>query len=256
MSKKIMKTKLIKKYFGDVIKEDDFEYVGADSVAWKFIRQKGKVSQEIYIVRERFCSNLITLFLFTGMPGWGTQEPQDFIEKYKNREYWRYETEEEFIEILQEFAQIIKEYGLDMLDKMSKPKDAIFVTPEMNQYLYESYETIVAEANQKYDFVKSGREGIAQIVNLIFQKKDENYEDVKMFLVEMAALYVQIIRNDLGGDLSMEKNKCILKNIGKGKRFTIPILYSMSEWKMWHSGEIAEPDLLNSFLLREYKDLK
>ena len=46
MAKKIMKSKLIKRYFGDVIKEDGFEYAGADSMAWKFTKQKGKVRQE------------------------------------------------------------------------------------------------------------------------------------------------------------------------------------------------------------------
>ena len=45
MAKKFNKTKLIKKYFGDVIKEYGFEYGGADAWTWNFFRLKENVKQ-------------------------------------------------------------------------------------------------------------------------------------------------------------------------------------------------------------------
>lgn len=236
MAKKIMKSKLIKRYFGDVIKEDGFEYAGADSMAWKFTKQKGKVRQEIYIVQDRFLPNKIGMFLFTGVYGWGTQQPCDFVEKYKNKEYWDYETEEEFVVILQEFAAIVKEYGLEMLNQMCTPKDPIYPTPEMNRYLYESYESLIERIYMKYDFEKTGEAGIKNISMLLYQNKDVEFNEVKDFLIDMAVLYIKIMKDDIGGSLILENDMCILGKIGKNKREILPLADVISIWKYFHNG--------------------
>jgi len=256
MAKKIMKTKLIKKYFGDVIREYGFEYICADSLAWKFTRQKEKISQEIYIVQDRFFPNKVGMFFFTGVYGWGTQQPCDFVEKYRHKEYWKYETEEEYIANLQEFAEIVKKYGLDMLEKMCTPKDSIYPTSEMEQYLYESYELLIEEAHKKYDFEKSGEEGIENILKLMYERKNKSFDEVKEFLVEMAALYAEIIINDISGKLIMEKDKCCLGDIGKNKRFIWLLLYSVEEWKEYHNSLIDESKFSESVLLINYRELK
>ena len=203
MAKKLNKTKLIKKYFGDVIKEYGFEYSGADAWTWNFFRQKENVKQKIIIMRHRFFADQIKLIFFTGVYRWGDQEPHDFIEKYKDKEFWIYETEEEYIGILQEFAGIVKDYGLERLEKMLVPSDPIFATPEMHQYLYENYELLIAETDTKYDFEKTGEEGIKNISSLLYQNKDREFEEAKEFLIDMAAIYLEIFKNDMGERLCL-----------------------------------------------------
>ena len=80
-------------------------------------------------MRHRFFANQIKLIFYTEVYRWGDQEAHDFIEKYKDKEFWIYETEE-YIDILQEFAGIVRDYGLKRLDEMLVPNDPIYATPE------------------------------------------------------------------------------------------------------------------------------
>ena len=253
MAKKLNKTKLIKKYFGDVIKEYGFEYGGADAWTWNFFRQKENVKQEIIIMRHRFFADQIKLIFFTGVYCWGDQEPRHFIEKYKDKEFWIYETEEEYIGILQEFAGIVRDYGLERLEEMLVPSDPIFATPEMHQYLYENYESLIAEADTKYDFEKTGEEGINNISMLLYQNRDKAYEEVKEFIVVMSALYIEIIIKDIGGKVVFENRKCILKEIGRQKHQTLPLVDVISIWKHCHKGGQFNID---SGLIIEYRQMR
>ena len=253
MAKKFNKTKLIKKYFGDVIKEYGFEYSGADAWTWNFFRQKEDVKQEIIIMRHRFFADQIKLMFYTGVYRWGDQEPRHFIEKYKDKEFWIYETEEEYISILQEFAGIVRDYGLERLDEMLVPSDPIYPTPEMHQYLYENYESLIAEANIKYDFEKTGEEGARNVSRLLYQNKDREFEEVKEFLIAMAALYIEIIMNDIGGKVVFENKKCILKEIGRHKHQTLPLADVVSIWKYCHKGGQFNID---NGLIIEYRQMK
>lgn len=234
---KLNKTKIIKKYFGEVIKEEGFEYSHADAWTWNFFRKKANVKQEIILMRNRFFSNQIKLIFATGVYGWGDQEPRCFVEQYRNKEFWEYNSEEEFIAILQEFTEIVKKYGLDMLERMGTPKDPIYPTLEMNQCLFESYESSVAEVCLKYHFNKTGEEGIKEICMLLYQNKDKEYEEVKDFLIEMAVLYIKTVKDDLGGSLMFEGDKCILRNIGVNKRLRLPLAEVLCMWKIYHNEE-------------------
>lgn len=66
---KLNKTKIIKKYFGEVIKEEGFEYSHADAWTWNFFRKKANVKQEIILMRNRVFSNQIKLIFATGVYG-------------------------------------------------------------------------------------------------------------------------------------------------------------------------------------------
>lgn len=155
-------------------------------------------------MRHRFFANQIKLIFYTEVYRWGDQEAHDFIEKYKDKEFWIYETEEEFIGILQEFAGIVRDYGLERLDEMLVPSNPIYPTPEMHQYLYENYEPLIAEAGAKYDFEKTGEEGIRNVSRLLYQNKDREFEEVKEFLIAMAAIYLEIFKNDMGERLYLK----------------------------------------------------
>ncbi len=253
MAKRLNKTKLIKKYFGDIIKEYGFEYGGADAWTWNFFRQKENVKQEIIIMRHRFFAYQIKLIFYTGVYCWGDQEAHDFIEQYKNKEFWAYETEEEFIDILQEFAGIVRDYGLERLDKMLVPSDPIFATPEMHQYLYESYESLIAEVDKKYDFDKTGEEGIRNVSRLLYQNKDREFEEVKEFLIDMAVIYLEIFKNDMGGKIVFENGKCRLEETGISHQNAVfPLISIVSKWKGYRQNITAEED----FLVIKYQQLK
>lgn len=254
MEKKLNKTKIIKKYFGEVIKKEGFEYSHADAWTWNFFRTKENIKQEIILMRNRFFSNQIKLIFATGVYGWGDQEPRFFVEQYRNKEFWEYDSEEELIAVLQEFTEIVKKYGLDMLERMCTPKDPIYPSLEMNQCLFESYESTVADVCLKYNFHKTGEDGINDVCRLIYQNKDKEYEEVKDFLIEMAMLYTKIIREDLGGSLAFEGDKCILRNIGVNKHLGLPLADVLCMWKQFRNGE--SNDNKNNVILSIYQQMK
>lgn len=85
---------------------------------------------------------------------------------------------------------------------------------------------------------------------LIYQNKDKEYEVVKDFLIEMAMLYTKIIKDDLGGSLIFEGDKCILRNIGVNKRLRLPLAEVLCMWKIYHNEE--SNDNKNNVMLSIY----
>lgn len=73
--------------------------------------------------------------------GWRDQEPRHYLEEYKNKEFWKYNSEEEHIEVIQQFVDIIKNYGLEVLGHVLIPTENVFSTPETEKKLYESYQS-------------------------------------------------------------------------------------------------------------------
>ena len=54
----------------------------------------------------------------------------------------------------------------------------------------------------------------------------------------------------------MEGNKCFLKDIGKNKRFILPMLYSVETWKMYHKTKNTNSKISESILLIKYRQMK
>lgn len=257
MAKRINKAKRIKQYFGDIIKEYGFEYAGANAGIWLFVRKKNKVMQEVFLQQHRFFPNQVKMVFHTYAFGWRDQEPRNYMEEYKDQEFWEYDTEEEYIEILKEFAGILKSHGLEMLEKMLIPADPIYPTEEMERKLYESYSVLIEEAHIKYPFERTGEEAVRKVSELIYQSKDKDYEDVKDFLIEMAAIYMEIWINDMGGKVVLEQvaemDKCLLKETGIRKTAFVWILLSIvGRWKDCRRNIDDE----NDWLISKYRDLK
>ena len=254
MEKKFKKTKVIKQYFGDVIKEEGFTYAGADALGWGFFRERKGIRQEVILMQHRFFPNQIKLIFSTGVIGWGDVEPRDFLEEYKHKEYWEYGSEEELAGILQEFAGIVRDHGLDMLERMLTPKDPMYVTPEMNQCLYESYESLIPKVCQKYGFDKTGKEGIKVILERLYENRDKEFEEAKGFLIEMAALYTKVLKDELGGRLVLDRNICDLRDIGptKGSSWTLGEVFA--EWMDYRNGKSHENE--EGLMLAVYRQMK
>ena len=136
---------------------------------------------------------------------------------------------------------------------MLVPSDQIFATPEMHQYLYENYELLIAETDTKYDFEKTGEEGIKNISSLLYQNKDREFEEAKEFLIDMAAIYLEIFKNDMGGKIVFENEICILEETGIHHRNAVyPLMGIVSKWKGYRENLVDGED----FLVITYQQLK
>lgn len=244
------KSKLIKKYVGDEIKREGFAYVGFSGGTWNFSRREGNIKQEIIIIQHRFFSNQVKLVFNTGVYGWGDQELRNFIPQYKNHEFWNYESEEDYIEILRLFSKIIFEYGLDILEKMSKPRNSIYPTPELNKYLYEYYMNNCENIDRLF-YDRDCKIEIEEISRILFEYKNEDFINLQELLIKLAARYTRAIQNVLGGELILEDNKCILKKIGNKQGLILPLSLIITRWKQYHEKIDVDYDIL----LAQYQQL-
>lgn len=258
MVKRINKAKLIKQYIGEVIKEYGFQYAGSQAgIIWLFERQKNGVKQEVYLQEIRFV-HMVTMRFQSYTYGWGRPiQPGDYVEKYRNQEFWEYHNEEEYVRILEEFANILKTHGLEMLEKMLVPADPIYPTEEMERKLFGSYSLLVKEAYTRYPFERTGEEAVRKVSEFIYQNKDRDYEEVKDFLIEMAAIYMEICMNDIGGKVALEqmagKEVCLVKGIGdSGSGEIEPLSLIIDRWKLNHNNILVDENLL----LLEYYEFK
>ena len=87
------------------------------------------------------------IMLYTSAKGHGMKEIGTILPEYKSKEYWKVETDEEFISLMNFFAGFLKDYGLDELDKMLVEKPDSFETPERKEWFKEHR----LELFEKYD---------------------------------------------------------------------------------------------------------
>lgn len=240
------KVKLVKQYFGEAVKKEGFSYEGEKAGEYIFSREKDGILQQIKISKDSRLEQRLELLFATGRTGWKIRGLGDFIKEYKKKRYWYYETAEEFAGLMQEFAELVHQYGLAILEQMSVPKPKskeivmIKATPEMGERLYESYDRILAEADKKYEVTLKGIEGIQSIEGLIYEKKDKPYEEAKDFLVEMAVLYVAIYRYEPGWEAEFADKEGTLRIAFPGYEYHLrPLDPVVDLWAGFHSGSCS-----------------
>ena len=267
MAVRFGKVKLVKQYFGEAVKKEGFSYEGEKAGEYIFSREKDGILQQIKISKDSRLEQRLELLFATGRTGWSIRGLGDFIKEYKKKRYWYYETAEEFTELMQEFAELVHQYGLAILEQMSVPKPKskeivmIKATPEMGERLYECYDRILAEADKKYEVTLKGIEGIQSIEGLIYEKKDKNFEEVKDFLVEMAAMYIAVYGYEPGWEAEFADKEGTLRIAFTRYEYHLkPLDLVVELWAGFHSGSRSleeGTDLEGQFLsYLQYKNIR
>jgi len=207
-----MKTKkLILDVIGEAVKEYGFSYTPVPKVpsVWEFTKKVGIITQTIrlYNVHLGFGKKIALHFITTAWGHEGGTDATYLIPKERRPEYgcWECENEGELEEVLLEFVEIIKNYGIKELDRMSIEEEVI-PTNEMGRKLADSYEML----NKKFinenqlDVDNRIKENMKQWFKTIQQKievtQDNPYQDVHEMLVEITAFVGEQLRKDLGGE--------------------------------------------------------
>ncbi len=144
------KNKNIKEIIGTILKEKGFEFIRCEKkIIYDFKRQLDGVEQHVYIQQHTIVDPEYKIMLYTTAKGHGMKEIGTILPEYEAKEYWKAESDEEFISVMEFFAQFLEDYGLEELDKMLVEKPDSFETPERKecfkehrQELYEKYDAI------------------------------------------------------------------------------------------------------------------
>lgn len=234
------KGKLIKKYIGNTVINKGFEYQGYSVGQWIFTKKKDRIEEKIIIEQDRWNKNKIKLVLFTGISGWGYQEIRDFIEGYKQKEYWTFKTEEEYIQILEFFSDILRTRGLIHLEKMCSHKPGEFPIEEMSRKLYYNYNKLLEESKKKW-----GQLETKKIKEILYTNREKSLEKVEELMLELSVQYTEIILREQGGELIMVGHQFALGKIGKENRILYPLLIITTSWKQYHENIPIEHNILN-----------
>jgi hypothetical protein len=212
----LRKITIIKKVMGEGLKPYGFEYYETRPNTWIFRRRKQEVNQFIDVYQSQY-SQAIRLELYTSLDLYDRKEIRQFYPEWAEncgeRWFWDFTDKESFIQVLKEFLSIIIECGLNTLDALSIPtrKTLIKAGEEMYRKLYEEHDSLCDSFIKKYSVsINATRQGIEKILQIMRDKKDEDYESMKELLLEMAAYYGNALCYEFRGKWIWDTDRCRL----------------------------------------------
>lgn len=234
MLKKII---VIKKVLGEGLRPYGFEYYETSPNTWTFMRKKNEVEQYIDVYQSQF-DQAVRVELYTSLDLYERKEIDQFYpyweEKCNEQYFWYFSDKESFIQVLTMFLEIILEYGLDTLDKLSIPtRENSKITKDMFRLLYEQHDVLCEKFIKEYQVaVNEITEGIEKLYQLIIIKQDEKYESMKELFVEMASYYGNALCNAFKGKWIWENDSCTIMLKGKyGRNEFFPLQSIVACWK-------------------------
>lgn len=215
---KMDKAVLNKKYIGDVFEDYGFQFKALTNGNCTLYKKEDGIVKTIQIISHKCDESLVTFELFTNVPRTGMVRAFDLKSANFNSDfpgYWRWENEQEYIQVIKSIAELLLEEGLSVFDKLSIRPESVD-TDEMARNLFYHHDDLAKRFQEKYDIKEADftKENIDSWFKIIMSRceelKKENVSDVRNELLEMAAfLGVQIERNLQGKWSKYEKDNFI-----------------------------------------------
>lgn len=196
------KTQIIKSIVGKRLEPYGFKYLKSDGISRVFLREvtgvkryydpeNDVVKQYIDIQESRYGQSLIVRY-FTDAYGYEAVCSLDQLNKYSIDGWIQYTDENSYREKMGLLADLIVEYALDELDKMSV-EDEIIPTKAMAEELFENHKQLAQEFIREFH-LKTIPEKIEDldewknfIKELMLSVMDQTYEEIKPLLLKVAA---------------------------------------------------------------------
>ena len=236
------KTRIIKKIIGTVLAEKGFKYIRCERrLVWTFGRKIGDVEQKVYIQQHDYLEDDYKLMFWTSAKGNGMKEIGSILSEYKKKEYWRAETDAEFVDVMEFFAKFIREYGFDLLEDMLTEKPDSFETPERKQYFKEHRKELAAKYDAIYHIIGNGTpiEQLNHIDDVLFENREaeetpEEIERINELWLGMAAILIEIVL-DFQGDAKVAYDTYRVELQFNRSAFDImPIYLIVQAWGDYH----------------------
>ena len=236
------KTRIIKKIVGTVLAEKGFKYIRCERrLVWTFGRKIGDVEQKVYIQQHDYLEDDYKLMFFSSAEGNGMEEIGGVLPEYKEKAYWRAETDDEFVEVMEFFATFIREHGFDLLEDMLTEKPDSFETPERKQYFKEHRKELVKKYDDIYHILGNGTpiEQLNHIDDVLYENRvaeetPEEIERINELWLGMAAILIEIVL-DFQGDAKVAYDTYRVELQFNRSAFDImPIYLIVQAWGDYH----------------------
>ena len=194
MDNKTNRGKLVRKYIGEEIEKFKFEYKGYQNDSWKYERKFKGVIQTISIYPYRFDQRMITFELYTDVKNsayaseMGTNVIQagmieDITTNSEMRGYWKYDTEDELIEVLNDMKDVLMKKGMRILVQLSKGEEETD-TAEMYHELYFNHDELCEKFIKKTGIKATGFD--EKNINNWFEVIEERVGKIKDKMIDSA----------------------------------------------------------------------
>lgn len=251
------RAQLIKKVIGEAIEEFGFVYEGYSRDEYchiyTFVRKKRVIKQYIWIETQPSLSEggVVKLSFMSSANSMKAVQGAYLIESDFERESdgLVFKTEEELTQILYLFNDVIRQKGLDILQKIRRSGGKAAPKKRTQWKLYQEHEGLNEEYRKKYGLEETeSTTGLMQkIYDVILENKDRKFAEVEELLVGLAAVYGDQIVRKCGGQWKWysEHNSCMIEGIF-GSRAENPLLTVISQWRYWKYRDIE-------CLIREFR---
>ncbi len=191
----------IKDIIGNAIKEKGFAYNRREQkIIYDFKRQINDVGQHIYVQQHNVIDSEYKIMLYTTAKGHGMKEIGTILPEYEAKEYWRAESDEEFVSLMEFFADFLQEHGLDELDKMLVEKPDSFETPERKAWFKEHREELFEKYESKYHVMDEAKtyDRLMKIDEILYENREANEDEesekqVQELWLGMVAILSEIV---------------------------------------------------------------
>ena len=228
-----------------------FSYSGYEGLRWTFSRDMNGNIQYVVIQKSNWGDSYY-LEIFTSTNQQMLRVP-DITGNPRDFECLFYQNEKEQVEVLSKLANIVICYGLDKFNTI-KPVKTYGITLEMKQKLFEEKQFMVEKFLEENQFTDLDDERVLQVLQEKLKKlQEKEYEEVKDNLVEIAAVYGELIVQSVGGKWEHNNGITGIAPIPVYIR-VIPISDILRAWKATGSSALLQEYIAKLLEIYQYID--
>lgn len=206
-----MKRNMVREIMEKKLSPYGFAYVGYELLCWTFAREMNGVKQYVVIQKSNWGDSYY-LEIYTSSNQYPLRIPEitGDLTKFENLDYHN-ETEQR--EVLNELADIVIKYGLERFNTI-KPVKIYKATPEMHQKLFEEEKNLTKNFLQRHQYESINDERVLMILQQeINMLQGKEYEEVQDRLVELAAVYGNLVIESMGGEWENRNGKTYIGQV-------------------------------------------
>ncbi|MDW2797642.1 hypothetical protein RZO55_08645 [Clostridium boliviensis] len=248
----MQKGKIIREIIGKVLEPEGFVF-DKEIEKWGFLKEfknsKGEIARQT--IAFYFSNYKRKLFMviscFSG--DFDSYRINRFVPGCKN-DGIEYSKDEEFEKVIETYADILKQYGLDFLKKIAEPpKENDYFRQEDYNKLFQEHETLaqkfITEQQINFDCITI-EDAVVLMKNMLTEKLSKPFEDCRDPFLEMAAFYECVVRKTYPCKWIMKDMKThIICKLEIDSKLKLPIFVPNEIYLAWKNGV----DQLNSLII-------
>lgn len=177
-----------------------FHYNKYECGRWTFSRDVEGISQNVFVQKGMWGNDYYILEINTS----ASQAPlrvHDITKDARyNNDFFEFHSEEERRKVLETMADIVIQYGIDIMNELNVIEERYDATQEMHKKLFQEHDLLVDKFLERHGISNLEEEAVLPVIQdewqLVLQAE---YKEIQDKLVELAAVYGTMLMKRVGG---------------------------------------------------------